>query len=103
MTAPAEDRPDADEVRRVAALARLRPDDAEVERWRDELGAILAHVRTLGALDLDDVEPLAHPRDEMIVLRDDEPGPTIEVGTLLDAAPRRLDDFYEVPRVIEGA
>ena len=40
----------ADEVRHVAALARLGLDDAEVDRLGRELTSILGHVHTISAL-----------------------------------------------------
>ena len=45
-------------VRRIARLARLRLDEAEVARLEGELGGILAWVEQLGRVDVSAVEPM---------------------------------------------
>ena len=49
---------DSATVRRIAHLARIAVEDAEVERLRGELNAILAFVEELSAVDVSGVEPL---------------------------------------------
>ena len=48
---------DRDQVLHVARLARLRLDEAEVERMAGELSTILDHIEKIGELDLEGVEP----------------------------------------------
>jgi aspartyl-tRNA(Asn)/glutamyl-tRNA(Gln) amidotransferase subunit C len=48
------------EVDELATLARLALTEAEAERLRDELGAILAHVAALAEVDVDGVAPMTH-------------------------------------------
>ncbi|MFW6201686.1 MAG: Asp-tRNA(Asn)/Glu-tRNA(Gln) amidotransferase subunit GatC, partial [Gemmatimonadota bacterium] len=45
-----------DEVRAVARLARLRLTDEELDRFADQLGAILDHVAALDAATLEDAD-----------------------------------------------
>src|SRR5581483_3717475 len=52
-----------DEVLHVARLARLQLTDAEVERFRGQLSAILEAVSKVSELDLADVPPTSHPHD----------------------------------------
>ena len=49
-----------EEVRRIAALARLRLSPGEEERLAGELSAILDYVRQLEELDVSGVEPMTH-------------------------------------------
>ena len=49
-----------EEVRRIAALARLRLEPGEEERLAGELSAILDYVRQLEELDVAGVEPMTH-------------------------------------------
>ena len=49
-----------EEVRRIAALARLRLSPEEEIRLAGELSAILDYVRQLEELDLTGVEPMTH-------------------------------------------
>ncbi len=50
-----------DEVRRIAALARIRLDSEELERLRGELNGILDHVESLLEVDVSEVEAQEHP------------------------------------------
>ncbi len=88
------------QVRKVAALARLAPSDADVERYRVELSAILAYVQRLQELPLTGVEPLANPVDEPNRLRSDIPAQGLPEATLLAMAPETAPPFVAVPRVL---
>jgi aspartyl-tRNA(Asn)/glutamyl-tRNA(Gln) amidotransferase subunit C len=86
-----------DEVLHVARLARLELTDDEVERFTEQLSAILEAVAKVSELDLSDVEPTAHPLDVVNVWADDEPGPSLPVEDALANAPDREDGFFKVP------
>jgi aspartyl-tRNA(Asn)/glutamyl-tRNA(Gln) amidotransferase subunit C len=86
-----------DEVLHVARLARLELGDEEVERFREQLDAILEAVSKVAELDLSDVEPTAHPLDLVNVWRDDEPRPSLAPDEALVNAPDRSGDLFRVP------
>jgi aspartyl-tRNA(Asn)/glutamyl-tRNA(Gln) amidotransferase subunit C len=86
-----------DEVLHVASLARLDLSDEEVERFREQLSAILDAVGKVSELDLADVEPTAHPLDVVNVWADDEPRPCLPVEEALENAPDRAGNFFRVP------
>jgi aspartyl-tRNA(Asn)/glutamyl-tRNA(Gln) amidotransferase subunit C len=86
-----------DEVLHVARLARLELTDNEVERFREQLNAILEAVGKVSELDLADVEPTAHPLDLVNTWRQDEPRPSLSVDEALSNAPDREGDFFRVP------
>ena len=85
----------------MATLARLALDDARLEACRDELAAILEHVATLESLDVEGVEPMAHPTDVTNRLADDEPVPGMPVADLLANAPAVEQQFISVPKVLD--
>ena len=58
-------------VRRIAHLARIKVEEAEVERLRSELNAILAFVEELSAVDVLGVEPLTSVLPMMMKKRAD--------------------------------
>ena len=91
------------EVRETALLARLQLSDEEIARMTGELDAILGYMETLGKLDVSDVPPTAHAVPMDLRLRADEPGPHLPVEEALGDAPRRHDDYFEVPKIIEVA
>jgi aspartyl-tRNA(Asn)/glutamyl-tRNA(Gln) amidotransferase subunit C len=86
-----------EEVLHVAGLARLDLTEEEVERFQDQLNAILEAVGKVSELDLSDVEPTAHPLDLSNVWGEDEPRPSLSVDEALANAPDREGALFRVP------
>ena len=86
-----------EEVLHVASLAHLDLSEDEVERFTQQLGAILDAVGKVSELDLTGVEPLSHPLDLVNVWAEDEPRPSLPVGEALANAPEAEDDHFRVP------
>ena len=86
-----------DEVRHVARLARLELSDDELEHFGGQLDAILEAVGKVAELDLDGVEPTAHPLELANVWAADEPRPPLPVEAALANAPDSEDTFFRVP------
>ena len=92
-----------EEVRETALLARLELSEDEVARMSGELSAILGYMETLAGVDVSGVEPMTHAVPLDLPLRMDklEPGQQLTVDEALADAPRRHDDLFEVPKIIE--
>ena len=86
-----------EEVLHVAGLARLDLTEEEIERFREQLNAILEAVGKVAELDLSDVAPTAHPLDLVNVWAEDEPRPSLSVEEALANAPDREAGFFRVP------
>ncbi len=86
-----------EEVLHVARLARLELSEEEVERFAGQLSAILEAVGKVGELDLDGVEPTAHPLELANVWAEDEPRPPLDVEEALANAPDREGGSFRVP------
>jgi len=91
------------DVRKVAKLARLRVGDAQVAQFTGQLGAILGYISKLNELDVENVEPMAHPLDLVNVLRDDVEQPGMARDAALANAPDAGDGFFKVPKVLGDA
>ena len=89
-----------EQVRHVARLARLRPTDEQLEAARTDLAAILDMVARLQQLDVQNVEPFAHPLPITNRLADDEPSEPMPIEHLLSNAPASLERFLAVPKVL---
>ena len=89
----------ADEVRKVADLARLELSDADVEIMARQLSAIVDYINQLEQVNTDGVEPLAHALDLHDVFRADVPAPSLSEDEALANAPARRGNFYSVPAV----
>jgi aspartyl-tRNA(Asn)/glutamyl-tRNA(Gln) amidotransferase subunit C len=88
-----------DDVLHVAQLARLEIPEAEIERVREQLGAILDAVGKVSELDLADVEPTSHPLDLVNQWAEDEPRPSLPRDEALANAPDAADGSFRVPAV----
>lgn len=92
-----------EEVRRVAALARLELGDDEVERVAAELTAVLEYAAALRRLDLPGLET-GTPAAAGSALREDEPAaPALTQAQALAMAPESADGFFVVPAFLEQA
>ncbi len=92
----------ADDVRHVAALARLELSAAEVDDLVRQLGRILQHIDRLRACDTEGVPPTALVLALTGALRDDTPQPSLPVTEALANAPAAHSGFFLVPRVVEA-
>jgi aspartyl-tRNA(Asn)/glutamyl-tRNA(Gln) amidotransferase subunit C len=86
-----------DEVLHVASLAHLELSNDEVERFTEQLGAILEAVSKVSELDLSGVEPLSHPLELVNIWAEDEPRPSLPLAQALANAPENEDDHFRVP------
>jgi aspartyl-tRNA(Asn)/glutamyl-tRNA(Gln) amidotransferase subunit C len=90
------------DVEHVARLARLALSDDEIERLTTELAVTLEHVNDIAALDLDGVEPTAHPLPLSNVVRPDDVTPTLDRAEVLAQAPATQDGRFRVPRILDA-
>ena len=92
-----------DDVRHIAALARLQLTPEEEPRMAAQLSAILDYVRQLEELDVSGVEPMTHAlaAGEDTPLREDEVLPRLPPEQALANAPAREGTTFKVPRIIE--
>ena len=88
------------QVRHIAKLSRLTVTPQEIDGYRVQFANVLEHMRTLAALDLDGVEPMAHVSDAVNRLDPDEPGPSMSNAQLMALAPATDPPFVRVPKVL---
>lgn len=89
------------DVDHVARLARLTLSDAEAERMREQLAAILAYIDKLRELDVEGVEPTSHAVPLVNVFREDEVQPSLPREAMIANAPEPAGELFRVPRIIE--
>jgi aspartyl-tRNA(Asn)/glutamyl-tRNA(Gln) amidotransferase subunit C len=90
-----------DEVRKIAHLARLDIPADRVPEFAGQLSAILDLVAQMNAADTTGVEPLAHPLDAGLRLRDDAITERDQRPDFQAIAPAVEAGLYLVPKVIE--
>lgn len=91
-----------DQVRHVAALARLELTEAEVGKFSAQLSSILDFIAQLNELDTGKVEATSHALDITNAWRADEAKQGFEPGLWERNAPSADQGHLRVPKVLEG-
>jgi aspartyl-tRNA(Asn)/glutamyl-tRNA(Gln) amidotransferase subunit C len=92
---------DADAVKKIAYLARLKIDEADVPGYVNNLSKIIDLVEQMNAVDTTGVVPMSHPMDAVQRLREDKVTETNQREAFQAIAPKTEDGLYLVPQVIE--
>ena len=90
------------DVRHVAMLARLALTDEQVQVLTAELGAVLGHIDELHHLELEGVQPTAHPLAMTNSTRADEVVPGLKQAEALRNAPASDGTAFVVPTITGG-
>ena len=89
-----------DDVLHLAALARLRLSNEEVESLKGDLTAMLDYVDKLSEVSCEGVEPTTHAVPLAMRLRADSEEPPLTRDEALANAPESDDGMFRVPRVV---
>jgi aspartyl-tRNA(Asn)/glutamyl-tRNA(Gln) amidotransferase subunit C len=92
---------DADQVRKIAHLARLAIKQSDIAEYALNLSRILELAEQMNAVDTAGVAPLAHPLDASQRLRPDAVTETDRREQFQAIAPQVEAGLYLVPKVIE--
>lgn len=90
-----------EQVRHVAALARLSLSPEEERRYASQLSAVLDAVAQLQELDVSGVEPTSHATLAASLLREDVTRPSLPPEKGLANAPSKVGTRFAVPKIIE--
>ena len=88
---------DENSLRRIADLARLRLDEAELALFERELAQILDYFRVLEAIDADPGTESSFRDGSPIALREDLVVPFAALESMTGGVPRVHEGFVEVP------
>ena len=92
---------DAATVRKVARLARIAEPEEKLEPLARELNSIIAWIEQLNEVDTDGVEPMTSAVHMPAPMREDVVTDGGDPEKVLSNAPRRVDNFFVVPKVVE--
>jgi aspartyl-tRNA(Asn)/glutamyl-tRNA(Gln) amidotransferase subunit C len=90
----------AEDVIRIANLARLSLSPAETLELTDKLSRIVGLVEQLADVNTDGVEPMVHAFDLNNVLADDFVGPSLARDLALRNSPSSDSECFRVPAVL---
>ncbi len=91
---------DPDTIRYLAKLAMLHLDEQECAQMSAQLDRIVAFVRQLQEVAVDDVPPTRHVLDLVDAERADTPRPSLPRAQVMALAPAHEQGHFVVPRVI---
>ncbi|MBT8766254.1 Asp-tRNA(Asn)/Glu-tRNA(Gln) amidotransferase subunit GatC [Pseudomonas boanensis] len=89
------------DVEKIAHLARLGLNEADIPRTTETLNNILGLIDAMQAVDTDGIEPLAHPLEATQRLRADRVTEENHRDAYQAIAPAVENGLYLVPKVIE--
>lgn len=90
-----------DDVEKIARLSRLHLDETEKTQTLHELNNIFALVEKMQTVDTDGIEPMSHPHEAALRLREDNVTETDHAAEYQAVAPEVRNRLYIVPQVIE--
>ncbi len=91
----------ADDVKKIAHLARLGIDAKDIEHYAKDLSNILDLMTQMGELNTAGVQPMAHPLDQIQRLRPDVVTESNQREHFQAIAPQVEEGLYLVPKVID--
>ena len=89
------------DVEKIARLSRLSLTEAEKAQNLQQLNDIFALVKKMQTVNTDGIEPMAHPHEVALRLREDAVTETDHAAEYQVVAPEVRNRLYIVPQVIE--
>jgi aspartyl-tRNA(Asn)/glutamyl-tRNA(Gln) amidotransferase subunit C len=91
----------AEQVKKVAHLARLNLAEAELETMQTQLSRILDYIEMLGEVDTSNVQPTAQVTDLLNVMREDSVRPSLPREQVVANAPDQQDGMFRVKAIFD--
>ncbi len=92
---------DNTQLKQIAYLSKLNIDNEALDSTAQDLNNILTLAEQLGAIDTDDITPMAHPLHMTQRLREDKVTEEDQSKAFQSIAPKTDKQHYLVPTVIE--
>lgn len=92
---------DKETLDKIAHLARLEFDEKDAEKMLQDMSNLVSFVEKLKEVDTTGVEPLTSMSHEINSLREDEVRPHLPREQALAVAPKKDQEFFRVPKVLE--
>ncbi len=92
---------DIETAAKVAKLARIRVEDADLPALAQEFNTILGFIEQLGEVDVEGVEPMVSVTPMRLKRREDVVRDGDQQDKVLSNAPDAREGFFAVPKVVE--
>lgn len=88
-------------LEKIAHLARLEIDEKDIPKMMEDMSKMVSFVEKLNEVDTEGVEPLTTMSHEINSLRDDVVKDQLSKEEVLKNAPKKDENFFRVPKVLE--
>ena len=92
---------DKDTAAKVAKLARIKVEEADLPKLAEEFNAVLGFIEQLSEVDVEGVEPMVSVTPMRLPRRVDEVTDGSQQDKVLANAPDAREGFFAVPKVVE--
>jgi aspartyl-tRNA(Asn)/glutamyl-tRNA(Gln) amidotransferase subunit C len=92
---------DKETLTKIAHLSRLEISEKDTDKMLKDMSNMLTFVEKLNEVNTDGVEPLTTMSHEVNALREDVAKPDLNLKEVLENAPKKDDQFFRVPKVLE--
>ena len=92
---------DKDTAAKVAKLARIKVEEADLPKLAEEFNAVLGFIEQLSEVDVEGVEPMVSVTPMRLPRRVDEITDGGQQAKVLANAPDAREGFFAVPKVVE--
>ena len=92
---------DIETAAKVAKLARIRVEDADLPALAQEFNTILGFIEQLGEVDVEGIEPMVSVTPMRLKRREDNVTDGNQQEKVLSNAPDAREGFFAVPKVVE--
>ncbi|MBI2420218.1 MAG: Asp-tRNA(Asn)/Glu-tRNA(Gln) amidotransferase subunit GatC [Ignavibacteriales bacterium] len=90
-----------EETKKIAKLAQLSFSEEELDKITRDLNEILEYMSSLNQIDTQNIQPLAHPIENIPRMREDVVHASVPRGKSLQNAPQANEEYFLVPKVIK--
>ena len=90
-----------DKIKHISKLARISVDAKKIDDLTKDLSSIFKFIEQLNELNTDKVEPLSSILNEPLRFRKDEINDGKIREKILENSPKKNEEFFVVPKVIE--
>lgn len=90
----------SEEVKKIAALARIEISEQEVQKFQKELSLVLEYASELNKVDTEGVEEISQVTGLMNVMREDKPEESPIRADLIKLFPESKDGYLKIKSIL---
>ena len=90
-----------DQIQKIATLAKLKIEGRSIDEMSKQVDKIMTLIDQMEQADTANVEPLSHPQDPTLRLREDKVADKDRRDDFMALTPNTENGLYLVPKVIE--